>query len=1401
MSEQQQQPQKQQQDPQLKLIENHIKGLLFNQTSPTESTQPPPIAPDLNYNMNSYRFPKKPFSPGSENAHLDTPLSSLPLDCSLIKQPTNSSSQLIDLNVLTNFAAKHADINDISNTPRVLPHPELEDDSPITTGTNITKDILSNFNTSHEFKSPSAITSIFENLKSAEKNMRQEHPNGTDQIALDKKKKKKSRRPNKEKSNRKMQGNFEPINQSVVLLKPEAPKQDKVISNKHYAPQKGASKSPEKKKDIPRRRFNHLPTVPLPAEEIEFTLTLTKDGYKFVCNICNYEAKSKDYIHKHINSENHKDRRKQIKLDRELAFLPKPLPAQIEAIDQLLSDYHAEYGLKEEDLILRRTVESRLIKLVETKLTDCSIEMIGSSVTGLGLKSSKVDFALKVEEEKKIPDCLELLYNTLLTDPAYCDVESVFKKKRLGILFTDKETGLGCTLVLENSVTEKFSKLFFMYSELDPRLKVLASCFRYWAKICLLDNQDCGTLPPYTYSILLVFFLQQTELPVLPVLQEVPTYGSNNFMESYVKANVWKSENTCSVGELWIQLFYYYNFIYEMGKQVVCIRTSERVMCVDRNWSTKFYAIEDPFSRRNIAHVIPNFSVAQFIQQCFMKTYRHFAFPRTEDGEIQLLKNHEFDNLLQSYLCSKSEAMEDLLMDDSMTSDNEDSSIPDPDESGFLQDFEDQDPDIPIEDVLLAVKQMSLDENKDTIDGEVLEDLQDEANTSSSQLSPEKMDSPKKEAAKKNKERTSLKMEERRIIQSACSWDLNNHHDLSVESFVYKMDPLLFKDKKEVPSSCKNCKGSGHLTKNCPNDYLPPRQELPPMTEEYHRVINKILLYIRDKHRVEEFDKDQMYKAMKDIEAHIQKLFSKANLSMFGSFCNGFGFKSRSDMDFCLTFKDHDDRKDLDCTDVIQKLAKHLRDYPKLENIVPVTSAKVPIVKFACKESGLEGDISLYNTLAIANTEMLEMYSRLDPRVQILGFALKYFAKVLGICDASRGSLSSYAYILMVIFFLQQRDPPVIPVLQELHGEKKPYQMIEDWNVWYFKDFDKVPEIWPGYGKNTETAAELWLGLLSFYAYDFDWQEYVISIRQKALLTRFRKLWITNQIAIEDPFDLNHNLGAGLSQKMNMYIFRTFVRARERFGVPLDPNELAGLSGHEVKFLFDRRFLNSGSEPPHDRGCRKCGKIGHVAKNCPQEKLCSFCKKPGHLQKSCPKRKPQMKSKNSERNIQEPFPKESKNIEAQNLPNHVLWPHTGDMQRANQQLHPLLKNSDGDLTRSFLQMGYPTHRHPPPGFPKASLMGPPPGFHQNSTKYRFSSNYPAPFPRTSLSQSPPKHYSCSPPKNFMGVNMYHPESFPSIGIRQELRNPHSDSMPHRMWGNQLPTRMPQPYTDRRKRTN
>lgn len=81
--------------------------------------------------------------------------------------------------------------------------------------------------------------------------------------------------------------------------------------------------------------------------------------------------------------------------------------------------------------------------------------------------------------------------------------------------------------------------------------------------------------------------------------------------------------------------------------------------------------------------------------------------------------------------------------------------------------------------------------------------------------------------------------------------------------------------------------------------------------------------------------------------------------------------------------------QDVDCISLIESLARLLRKHsgegtlclviinlkslaafehasapaPGVKNVLPITTAKVPIVKFYHIQTGLEGDISLYNTL------------------------------------------------------------------------------------------------------------------------------------------------------------------------------------------------------------------------------------------------------------------------------------------------------------------------------------------------------------------------------------------------------------------------------------------------------
>uniref|UniRef100_A0A2K6G8N5 Terminal uridylyl transferase 7 n=1 Tax=Propithecus coquereli TaxID=379532 RepID=A0A2K6G8N5_PROCO len=253
----------------------------------------------------------------------------------------------------------------------------------------------------------------------------------------------------------------------------------------------------------------------------------------------------------------------------------------------------------------------------------------------------------------------------------------------------------------------------------------------------------------------------------------------------------------------------------------------------------------------------------------------------------------------------------------------------------------------------------------------------------------------------------------------------------------------------------------------------------------------------------------------------------------------------------------------LDCVRTIEELARVLRKHSGLRNILPITTAKVPIVKFFHLRSGLEVDISLYNTLALHNTRLLSAYSAIDPRVKYLCYTMKVFTKIY-------------------------------------KGEKKPEIFVDGWNIYFFDQIDELPAYWPEYGKNTESVGQLWLGLLRFYTEEFDFKEHVISIRRKSLLTTFKKQWTSKYIVIEDPFDLNHNLGAGLSRKMTNFIMKAFINGRRVFGIPVKgfPKDYPS----KMEYFFDPDVLTEGELAPNDRCCRICGKIGHFMKDCPMRR-------------------------------------------------------------------------------------------------------------------------------------------------------------------------------------------------------
>jgi DNA polymerase sigma len=348
-----------------------------------------------------------------------------------------------------------------------------------------------------------------------------------------------------------------------------------------------------------------------------------------------------------------------------------------------------------------------------------------------------------------------------------------------------------------------------------------------------------------------------------------------------------------------------------------------------------------------------------------------------------------------------------------------------------------------------------------------------------------------------------------------------------------------------------------------------------------------------------------------------------------------------SDLDICMTLENCSDKEKtaLNFKKIIRTLGSLFRrEQGEFDMIEERVSAKVPIVKFRHRRSMIEGDISLYNTLALQNTDLLRAYAEIDERTKMLGHAVKYFAKICRIGDASCGSLSSYAYIVMMIHYLMNTTPPVLPCLQNLNRENLPKNetnvTIDGWDCWFNRDIKNLDKLWPqGFKQNKQSVGELWLGFLRYYTETFDWENHVVCIRDNnGYLTRKIKNWTKNMLAIEDPFELTHNLAAGVSPKMGLYILKSFSKARVIFGQVIEdfrPLEIR----LNMDYFFNPKSLVEGN-PPMDRNCFSCFKIGHQTKDCPlankrrdkqqpnndnyKDESCFRCKNFGHMARDCP---------------------------------------------------------------------------------------------------------------------------------------------------------------------------------------
>lgn len=289
-----------------------------------------------------------------------------------------------------------------------------------------------------------------------------------------------------------------------------------------------------------------------------------------------------------------------------------------------------------------------------------------------------------------------------------------------------------------------------------------------------------------------------------------------------------------------------------------------------------------------------------------------------------------------------------------------------------------------------------------------------------------------------------------------------------------------------------------------------------------------------------EEEKVKQKQLMKLLEKLVSKEWPEARLYLYGSCANSFGV-SKSDIDVCLAFGDPDVNK----PEVLLKLAEILES-DNLQNVQALTRARVPIVKLKDPATGISCDICINNVLAVVNTQLLHDYSKIDVRLRQLAFIVKHWAKSRGVNETYQGTLSSYAYVLMCIHFLQQRQPAILPCLQAM--ERTYAVTVDDVECAYFDQVDKLS----GFGsRNRESIAQLVWAFFNYWAYCHDYAHDVISIRTGGIISKGAKDWTRrvgndrHLICIEDPFETSHDLGRVVDRNSIRVLREEFERAAE----------------------------------------------------------------------------------------------------------------------------------------------------------------------------------------------------------------------------------------------------------------
>lgn len=214
----------------------------------------------------------------------------------------------------------------------------------------------------------------------------------------------------------------------------------------------------------------------------------------------------------------------------------------------------------------------------------------------------------------------------------------------------------------------------------------------------------------------------------------------------------------------------------------------------------------------------------------------------------------------------------------------------------------------------------------------------------------------------------------------------------------------------------------------------------------------------------------------------LQKKFGDYNptLMTLGSFANGLGTFD-SDLDIFVKFDQLfsvilDYNTALLSLEAIEQILSYELNEKKFSSTI-VKSRRCPIIKlnfrlyfhrfrneisndeFRKELEFNKCDISVKSIYGVLNSKFLNFLSKYEERFYKMALILKFWAKEAELID--RYALSTYAFTMLIIYFLQAQQPQILPsveLLQNMAKRKKNFKplKVHKWNFEFCDDINQI---------------------------------------------------------------------------------------------------------------------------------------------------------------------------------------------------------------------------------------------------------------------------------------------------------------------------------------------------------